>query len=316
MYMMAKDWYVLERNGYGSNFNEIKINPDKTMLVKYALNTYAKTKLKKELNFFDFISKNKISLNIPNVREHSDEHILMDYIPKDQDQCNYNIPQIIRQLGTLHKYKPMKISLQQFTQVIYEETITKIKSRKEEINNIVNKSHIKFVNGHKLLLFDEIINKLQEFIDIIIDSTSDYILCPIHGDPQYNNIIYSQNKYFFIDPKGTFGSSDIYGLKEYDIAKLYFSESGYDKFDNMIIDDTYFETNLHHNSLDIEFLKHPDGLLNEHKLVLAFYLSIWLSNAHIFAAKQPNKVLISYYSALYFASYHITQNNLSYLLNK
>ena len=40
---------------------------------------------------------------------------------------------------------------------------------------------------------------------------------------------------YFIDPRGIFGETLLFGLKEYDYAKFLFGLSGYSKFDNMNI---------------------------------------------------------------------------------
>lgn len=54
----------------------------------------------------------------------------------------------------------------------------------------------------------------------------------IHGDPTFSNtLIDSALRVFFIDPRGYFGGSRVYGDPLYDYAKLFYSISGsYDEF--------------------------------------------------------------------------------------
>ena len=56
----------------------------------------------------------------------------------------------------------------------------------------------------------------------------------IHGDCTFSNtIIDDKNQVWFIDPRGTFGGSKIYGDPRYDWAKLYYSAVGnYDKINS------------------------------------------------------------------------------------
>ena len=47
-----------------------------------------------------------------------------------------------------------------------------------------------------------------------------------------NIIVNTDDKIKLIDPRGYFGKSYIYGIKEYDYSKLIFALSGYDEFNN------------------------------------------------------------------------------------
>ena len=49
----------------------------------------------------------------------------------------------------------------------------------------------------------------------------------IHGDTTFSNTLFDDNcKAYFIDPRGVFGSLKLYGDKNYDWAKLYYSVNG------------------------------------------------------------------------------------------
>ena len=302
--------YIIKSNGYGSNFNILYLNDDKTLILKKTINNYGINKLKYEINFYKFILNNKINLPIPIIYYHNDDSIIMNYINNDkQENINY-FDIIIKNLENLHNFQKIKINKNYYKQLLFEETIIKITERYDIIKHIINKYKILSVNNVKILNFNEIINKLTEKLNLYIDTLDNYILEPIHGDPQYNNIIFQKNQIYFIDPKGTFGSSQIYGIKEYDIAKIFFSLSGYYKFDNMIFDNDINKINIENDNLNIDFINMPyfDKYQNKDKndnnnvdFIKYLFISIWLSNSHMFI-NQPIKLIYSYYIALYFST--------------
>lgn len=295
---------IIKRNGYGSNFNILYLNDDKTLILKKTINNYGLKKLKYEINFYNFILNNKINLQIPTIHNYNDDIIMMDYINENKLNIDY-FDLILENLKNLHCFNNKTIDKNYYKQLLFEETIIKIKERYKIIQHLLEKN-ILFVNNIKLLNYNDIICKLTDFFNLYVNELDKYILEPIHGDPQYNNIIFNNKEIFFIDPKGIFGTSEIYGIKEYDIAKLYFSLSGYYNFDNMIIEDVIIDN----NNLNINYINTPNFNIHEKnnyyknidvKLVKYLFISIWLSNAHMFI-NQPNKVIYSFYTGLYFAS--------------
>ena len=56
----------------------------------------------------------------------------------------------------------------------------------------------------------------------------------IHGDTNFSNILINpENQDIkFIDPRGYFSSSKIFGLVDYEYAKILYGISGYDHFNN------------------------------------------------------------------------------------
>lgn len=289
---------IIKRNGYGANFNILYYDEINLIIIKKTINQYGINKLKNEINFYNFIKENKIKLNIPIIYKYDNDTITMNYIKQNKlNDYNYlNI--IINNLTNLHDYNNIFVNKDYYRKLLLEETIIKIKDRFITIKDIIYINNILFVNNIKLLDFDTIIEKLNEYFNLYIDDIlTEYKLQPIHGDPQYNNIIFDNYNLTFIDPKGIFGSSEIYGIKEYDIAKLFFSLSGYEKFDNMIFDFIH----INNNNLNIDFINIPNFDIYNSKFIIYLFISIWLSNAHIFI-NEPYKVIYSYYIGLYFAS--------------
>jgi len=293
---------IIKRNGYGSNFNIIYYDMNNSIIIKKTINNYGINKLKNEMNFYNFIINNKIKFNIPIIHKYKKNIITMNYIKQNKltDFDYFNI--IIANLNNLHNHNNMIVYKNYYKKILLEETIIKIKERFIIIKDIINEkiNDILYVNNIKLCNFDIIIEKINNYLDIYVDNLNgDYKLQPIHGDPQYNNIIFHNHDITFIDPKGYFGSSQIYGIKEYDIAKLFFSLSGYEIFDNMIFNELIFDN----NNLNIDFINIPNfDLYNSNSQIVKYlFITIWLSNAHIFI-KEPYKVIYSFFIGLYFAS--------------
>jgi tRNA A-37 threonylcarbamoyl transferase component Bud32 len=292
---------IIKRNGYGSNFNILYCDINNSIIIKKTINKYGITKLKNEINFYNFIKINNIKFNIPFIYKYDNDIIIMNYIKQNKLKDFDYFDIIINNLKILHNYNNIIVNKDYYKLILFEETIIKIKKRFIIIEEIINEkiNEILFVNNIKLLNFDIIIEKINNYLNIYINNLKEYKLQPIHGDPQYNNIIFDNCDIIFIDPKGCFGSSQIYGIKEYDIAKLFFSLSGYENFDNMIINNLI----INNNNLNIDFINIPNfNLYNSNSEIIKYlFISIWLSNAHIFI-KEPYKVIYSFYIGLYFAS--------------
>ena len=300
------NYNIINRNGYGSNFNILYINTNKTIIKKQTINIYGIEKLKCEIIFYNFIKDNNININIPKIYYNSYNTIIMEYIKETKYNIDY-FTIILNTIMKLHSFNNIIINKNYYKQLLLEETIIKINKRYNSIDSIINNfDNIIYINNVKLLKMNDILNTLNIFFNNYIENLDMYTLQPIHGDLQYNNIIFNKDDIYIIDPKGIFGSSYIYGIKEYDIAKMYFSLSGYYIFDNMIIN----KINIENTNLNIDFINIPD--FNKHKnnsyykdcniqFIKYLFLSIWLSNAHIFI-NQPLKLIYSYYIGIYFST--------------
>lgn len=76
----------------------------------------------------------------------------------------------------------------------------------------------------------------------------------IHGDPTFSNtLVDTEGKAYFIDPRGYFGYTKIFGDVDYDFAKVFYSLSGnYDKFNRK-----KFELRI--NETDVELTIESSG---------------------------------------------------------
>ena len=176
--------------------------------------------------------------------------------------------------------------------------------RYEIICPLVNKyTYINKINNIKFIPFYDLIKLINNEIYKIVNSMDEYYFVPIHGDCQFNNILYNvdTDDIIFIDPRGYFGKSEIFGILEYDTAKINFALTGYDEFDNRIIDNldiTDDNINIIINILD-------NNIILEKNICNLLMLSIWLSNSHCFINNEK-KTMYSYYIARYLGTLYFT----------
>ena len=160
----------------------------------------------------------------------------------DIDITNTIIKKIINKLNYLHDMSSKSISDEFFEKNLKYEFKYKIHKRLDIIEPIIN--HFNFIKKIKnnettididlnLKSLKEIINKLYDDIDNYFNKKDkNYYL--IHGDCQFSNTMIRDDEIVFIDPRGYFGDSKCYGVKEYDFSKLIYAISGYDDFNNNI----------------------------------------------------------------------------------
>ena len=301
---------ILNRVGYGSSFNNLYINGD--IIKKESKNDYGKFKIQKEIIFYKYLLQNQIQLSIPDIYEFGDNFYIMkyykNYIPLFKVFSSFSfetkisvLNKIYDSLYNLHTCSKQIISKEEYKKNLEMETKTKILTRYEELNFTSDFKFIKRVNNVVLKSFEEIIELIENKICKYVESMTEFNQCVIHGDCQFNNILYNMDNgdIKFIDPRGYFGKNDLYGIAEYDLAKIRFALSGYDIFDNMEItqleiqDDNLILPNilLLNNFFDKDF-------------ITVLTISIWLGNAHCFKNNIP-KAIFSLYYALYLGTLYL-----------
>ena len=204
-------------------------------------------------------------------------------------------------LNTIHKKSEYNINQIIYTRDLMIETKDKLITRFKEIEHIINEyRHIKYVNNIKIKTFDEILSIIEVNVLEYIKSKSNYTYSLIHGDCQFSNIlIHKNNDIKFIDPRGYFGNTMLFGIPEYDIAKVFFALSGYDHFDNQIIE----ELNIINDNINIKLESYDfDSVYNLFPLysknfIIILMITIWLGNAHIYKS-NINKCITSYFIGL------------------
>ena len=303
----APSYVHINRSGYGSVFNNIYIDYTNFLFKKSAKNDYGIKKLRHEIDFYKFITDNNISFPVPKIISGNDNNhyimpFLYNYEPLYKNLENLKILESIKKsLSNLHNSSKIIISKTEYIKELQLETNEKIINRySDNIKISISKySFIKKVNNLEILPFDEILKQLNVKLLDIVDGMDEYALVPIHGDCQFNNIMYNKHTrdFVFIDPRGYFGSRSIYGIEEYDEAKILFALSGYDLFDEQT--DCNIDITNDNINIDINILDYT--IFDTYKSKLSIYImaSIWLGNPPMF---NNNKCIYSYFLALYFGT--------------
>lgn len=293
------------RSGYGASFNSILIHKDE--IEKRPLNPYGLTKLAHEkkayIEFKKAAPEFPLAKGFRSTESSLFVHYYKDYLPlwkvyKDASLSvqAFLLKRVFQYLSALHRKTRIEVSKQEYTLLLRAEIIEKVVWRYTEVSSLFEKYPFRRVNGIEVLSFDECIRRLETKLAHFTESKQEFSFSYIHGDPQFNNILSSKDTadIVFIDPRGYFGSNELYGVAEYDIAKVLFALSGYDVFDNTESFDIKIEKeNLHVPDfcLDSQFA----SLYQEIQFILC---SIWLANAHCFV-NNPQKALISHAYARY-----------------
>lgn len=129
--------------------------------------------------------------------------------------------------------------------------------------------------------------------------------CFIHGDPTFSNIMLRDSgEPIFIDPRGYFGNTELFGDPNYDWAKLYYSIAGnYDRFNlrdfHLEIGENYIELKIESNnweSLEKDFFNLSGA--NE-KAIKLLHAVIWLSFT-TYAWHDYDSICGAFYNGLYY----------------
>jgi thiamine kinase-like enzyme len=154
------------------------------------------------------------------------------FLTKQYDaQCSI-IKNIIQTLQQLHAWK-IPVNRNNMNTDIYIEFYDKVRSRLNNVKPLLEEfSYIKSVNNIPIVdsaetIIETLYRNIQEYFSLQENQYS-----VLHGDPHMSNMMIDNNTIKFIDPRGYFGKTKIFGLPEYDIGKILYSLSGFDIFNN------------------------------------------------------------------------------------
>jgi len=303
----------MNNNNYGYVFSNIEVNGN--ILKKSAKNEEGKRKIMNEILFYKNIIENKIDFPIPKIYNLNKEDgiIEMEYLKdfykttskmENIDLLDYNIKKILYHIEKLHNFTSIEIDTESFKKHIDIETKYKLIKRYNETNwsEVPFFNNIESVNNIKIGNIYDYVDILNNKIHSILNSyKKDFVF--IHGDIHLGNILTNdKNEIYFIDPRGIFGESRLYGLKHYDYAKLLFGISGYSVFDEMEIN----SIDIKNNNINIEFIEkyyyiYDSDIFDEITKLLS--LTIWLSNNSCFI--DNNKKLLSLMIAFYYCEKYL-----------
>lgn len=294
------------------SFNEIIIKNN--ILFKRALNKKGIEVIKYEMNFYKFLKSNnndEIKNLFPKINTFyetafsmiylSDYINLYKYLYHNQEINEHIIKNVISKLELLHKTDKINITKNQFLFDIKSEMYDKIINRIKNIENILN-YFPKFIKVNNVYIdsFDNIINNIQKYLFNYYETLNTFEYNVIHGDTNFSNILINPHDedIKFIDPRGYFSKNKIYGLIDYDYAKILYGISGYDNFNNHhfkidFIDEKEIKFNIKQINISDKFIN--DNFNKIHKILVVI---IWLGLAE-YNKNNIWKCIASYYHGLY-----------------
>jgi tRNA A-37 threonylcarbamoyl transferase component Bud32 len=294
----------MEQQNYGFMFNDIRIEGN--IFIKKSKNAEGTKKIQHEILFYKKIIEEQIDFNTPKLIDYNQGIIKLEYIPLsntltniiNSNNADIYIEKVLNELSHLHCHT-ICVNANTIRSDTLIELHTKIITRYQHTNwdAIPLFNEIKYVNGVKIKSIYEYVDKIQsEALSLIPQFYSNkYSL--IHGDPHAGNILIdNSDKLYFIDPRGFYGNTLLYGLAHYDYAKLLFGLSGYSTFDTLDIN----ELSIQDNNLNIVFItQYEDVFCNKKfdRLTIIIALSIWLGNNSTFI--NNNKKIVSIMTAFY-----------------
>ncbi len=294
----------MNEDNYGFVFNDIKINDD--TFKKDSKNNLGQVKINNEISFYLHVLQNNINFPMPELLHHENGSLTIKYIKnsstltnvidKDKDNLLHYVGRIKKHLESIHSIKKTitrEIVVGDLTQETYQKVMDRYNEFDWSSNELYTSIHT--VNNLKIQNIEFYCEKITTRLSSLLKDVDSYNL--IHGDIHLGNILLDENdQLYFIDPRGCFGSSKLFGLYQYDYAKLLFGISGYSAFDNMKID----ELCIKDNNITIDFIQNYEnvfkgGLFDEVTTLLA--LSIWLANNSCFSNinKKITSLMIAYY---------------------
>ena len=302
------EYTLINRIGYGSFYNNIYLDKKNNIIKKICYNDSGMKKILSEINTLTYIIKNNINFKIPKIynfynngydMEYLNEYISLYKIYKELTIKNreFLLNNIYEELKNLHSFNKIIISKEDYIKNLKIETFIKIIERYNTIKPfLINYVNINSINGIKVYSFDKILEMINLLINEYIEKKKEYYYVPIHGDCQFNNIMYNKkNKNIcFIDPRGYYGEQVIYGIEEYDYAKILFALSGYDEFDNREINNLDIQNNNINILLDIL----DEHIFEQKNLSILIMVTIWMGNSSCFIG-NTNKMIYSYFISLY-----------------
>ena len=316
------------------SFNEISINNN--IFLKKAINDKGIEIIQNEMNFYKFLNNqenennkknnqenqkkteeiNEIKNLFPKILNFYDSAFSMTYLidytnlykylnqfkqPNQQQENETIIKKVIQNLEKLHNYQKKIIPKTQFLYDIKNETYDKLNIRMKNIQTIIN-YFPKFMKVNDVYIdpYEKIVQKINKYLFNYYETLNIFEYHIIHGDTNFSNILINPTNLDikFIDPRGYFSSSKIFGLVDYEYAKILYGISGYDHFNNHHF--TIQSLNEKEIYFDIPQINVSNEFIDEHfnKIHKILLVVIWLGLAE-YNKNNIWKCLTSYYYGLY-----------------
>lgn len=214
-------------------FNSLEIRDN--IMIKRPVDEQGRKLAVREINWYREVQKYQFD-QIPRIYElepltmekiDGENIFRTDLSPEEKKKV---IDNLISSLEKLHGLKRVPADVFSVMDAYYEKTVRRIASVRDLIP-FADQEYIR-INGKNCR--NPYLHKaqLRERVKELLCGCSEFAL--IHGDCTFSNtMVDSKLNIIFLDPRGYFGFSELYGDVNYDWAKLYYSIYGdYDQFNN------------------------------------------------------------------------------------
>lgn len=221
-------------------FNSLQLDENKEYLIKTAVDDNYVSIIQKEFNWYKTLNSLQLHDNItPNVMPEmlSERSFKMQYlngyVTLNEFRKSASINDIRTVYNTIFKYlsefeqHSINVSYEAFADDLKKEIIDKVIDRCDKIQHMLCKYDKQDMINKLTVVYQHFIKQYEN------ESFVKYSFC--HGDLNGSNILVNSATLDvkFIDPRGYFGNTTLYGWMPYEIAKLRYSLCGYDDFNTL-----------------------------------------------------------------------------------
>lgn len=226
-------------------FNKIEYKDD--TVIKTCIDKKYSNLIEDEIRWYTFLN-NKVDF-IPKlinttpfiISKLNGKHLYELNTPLQEKRKILNL--IFDNLNTLHDIDKLESNRNDINEIYINKTFDRVNSISpilphfnDEFININGRKNINPFHHKHIETFKTQLNNIE---------VTEYSI--IHGDTTFSNILLVDDRCYFIDPRGYFGDTKIYGDKNYDWAKLYYSVSG--NYDS--INSKKFEIKFYTNDIEL-----------------------------------------------------------------
>jgi aminoglycoside phosphotransferase len=207
-----------------------------------------------------------------------------------------NITDSLKKLHSTKQVSPCAFSIKE---AYYNKTM----SRLSKVRDLIP------LAGQKSIIINECECRNVFFYKRDLENALEQLKCNsfsfIHGDCTFSNIMLKNSEVpVFIDPRGYFGFTELFGDPNYDWAKLYYSIAGnYDRFNlkkfSLKISEEFVDLKIESNnweSLEKEFFEFSGA---DEKTIRLLHAVIWLSLT-TYAWQDYDSICGAFYNGLYY----------------
>jgi len=284
-------------------FNKMTFDGDK--LLKEPIDEQGKALARLERRWYEFaISKGvrnipKLYATKPLKMERINGKNIYEYSELPPDGKRAILQKLVNALKELHNLEYVPADSFSIKEAYFSKTMSRLQ-RIRDLIPLANKKTIK-INGRDCRNIYYHKHELEQKLDAIRCDSFTFI----HGDCTFSNLMLKDNtEPVFIDPRGYFGYTELYGDPNYDWAKLYYSVVGnYDRFNlkdfRLTIGDNCIDLKIESNrweALEQEFFTLSG---TDEQTIKLLHAVIWLSLT-TYAWQDYDSICGAFYNGLYY----------------